>query len=113
MRRSQDFLSFSGTGTRRFTPQAEGRIVAFTVGEPLSSDTYIVHIEKAFPEYKGSYQAINQLFAEYVQEKHPDLIYINREDDAGDEGLRKAKLSYQPVSMVEKYAGFFNPLTRP
>ncbi|HNY23724.1 MAG TPA: phosphatidylglycerol lysyltransferase domain-containing protein [Bacteroidales bacterium] len=107
------FYHFQGLELEGLLLRAEGRIVAFTVGEPLSSDTYIVHIEKAFPEYKGSYQAINQLFAEYVQERHPDLIYINREDDAGDEGLRKAKLSYQPVSMVEKYAGFFNPLTRP
>ncbi len=93
--------------------RTEGRIIAFTVGEPLSNDTYIVHIEKAFPEYKGAYQAINQLFAEHIQEKHPDLIYINREDDAGDEGLRKAKLSYQPVYLVEKYAGLFSPQARP
>ena len=107
------FYHFQGLELEGLLLRAEGRIVAFTVGEPLNSDTYIVHIEKSFPEYKGSYQAINQLFAEYVQERHPDLIYINREDDAGDEGLRKAKLSYQPVSMVEKYAGFFNPLTRP
>lgn len=80
--------------------RVDGKVVAYTVGERLNSDTFIVHIEKAFSEFHGVYQAMNQLFAE----KHAaGFRYINREDDAGDEGLRKAKLSYQPVELIEKY----------
>ena len=77
-----------------------GKVVAFTIGEPLNSDTFIVHIEKAFSDIKGAYPFINQQFILHETEGYK---YINREDDAGDEGLRKAKLSYHPVLMVEKY----------
>jgi len=77
-----------------------GKVVAFTIGEPLNKDTFIIHIEKAFSEIKGSYPFINQQF---ILHETDGYKYINREDDAGDEGLRKAKLSYHPVLMVEKY----------
>ena len=59
----------------------------------------VVHIEKALTEYEGAYTMINQQFVEH---ECSDVIYINREDDAGDEGLRQAKLSYRPAFMVEK-----------
>lgn len=78
----------------------DGNIVAYTIGEPLNSDTFIVHAEKAFYTVTGAYPTINQMFAEH---EAYDFAYINREDDAGDEGLRKAKLSYHPAFMVEKY----------
>jgi hypothetical protein len=80
--------------------RVDGEVVAYTVGEPLNSDTYIVHIEKAFSDIKGAYPMINQSF---VLDRTEKFKYINREDDAGDEGLRKAKLSYNPVFMIEKY----------
>ena len=81
--------------------RAGGRIVAFSMGERISSDTYLVHIEKAFSDVQGAYAIINQKFAE----RHcGDVLYINREDDSGQEGLRKAKLSYRPVFMAEKYS---------
>ncbi len=76
-----------------------GKIIAFTVGERQNSDTFIVHIEKAFTQYQGVYQMINQLF---VERETAEYKYINREDDAGDEGLRKAKLSYRPIFLEEK-----------
>ena len=76
------------------------QIVAFTMGEPICSDTFVVHIEKAFPDVQGAYPMINQQFVEH--EVAGKYKYTNREDDVGEEGLRKAKLSYKPVFMVEK-----------
>jgi len=78
-----------------------GRVVAFSMGERLNADTYLVHIEKAFSEVQGAYTIINQEFAARHCEGY---LYINREDDSGQPGLRKAKLSYRPVFQVEKYA---------
>ena len=77
--------------------------MAYTIGEVLNSDTYVLHIEKAFKDVQGAYPIINQQFAAWVQEKYPHLIYINREEDMGAEGLRKAKLSYYPDKMAVKY----------
>ena len=79
--------------------RAEGKIVAFTIGEPMCEDTFVVHIEKAFADVDGAYPMINQQF---VQHECTDYAYINREHDAGSAGLRKAKLSYQPAFMVQK-----------
>ncbi|MDD4783504.1 MAG: phosphatidylglycerol lysyltransferase domain-containing protein, partial [Syntrophaceticus sp.] len=85
--------------------RAEGRVIAYTIGDKLNSDTYDIHIEKAFGEIKGAYQTINQQFATFIQEKHPEMIFVNREEDMGQAGLRKSKLSYYPVRMEEKYWG--------
>ena len=79
--------------------RVNGQIAAFSMGEPLCSDTFVVHIEKAFADIEGAYPMINQQF---VQHECMDYKYVNREDDAGSEGLRKAKLSYRPAFMVEK-----------
>ncbi len=79
--------------------RVDGQIVAFTIGEPICSDTFVVHIEKAFPDVQGAYTMINQQFVEH---ECMDYKYVNREEDTGDEGLRKAKRSYRPVFMVEK-----------
>lgn len=78
-----------------------GEIVALTVGEVID-DVLYVHIEKANRAYKGAYQAINRLFARECYEKM-GVRLINREDDTGDEGLRQAKLSYNPVDILHKY----------
>ena len=77
----------------------DGKAVAFAIGEQVCDDTMVVHIEKALTEYEGAYTMINQQFVEH---ECSNVIYVNREDDTGDEGLRKAKLSYRPVFMVEK-----------
>lgn len=79
--------------------RVDGEIVAFTMGEPLCEDTFVVHIEKAYADVEGAYTMINQQFVEH---ECGDYMYINREDDAGAEGLRKAKLSYRPAFLVEK-----------
>lgn len=77
-----------------------GIIVAFAVGQQLNDDTAIIHIEKANPSYKGLYAAINQ---EFCQNSWRHVKYINRQEDLGMPGLRKAKESYHPVKMIEKY----------
>ena len=81
-----------------------GEVVAFTMGDRLNSDTYDVHFEKAYGELQGAYAMINREFARWVRAKHPNVRYLNREDDMGVEGLRKAKEAYYPDRMVEKYA---------
>lgn len=79
------------------------RVLAFSMASPLSADTYDVHFEKAREDVEGAYAAINQAFAYDLRQRHPQLRYLNREDDMGLEGLRKAKLSYCPAFLVEKY----------
>lgn len=78
----------------------DGKIVAYSIGEPLNSDTFIVHIEKASAGIRGSYQIINK---EFTEKNAARFKYVNREDDAGDLGLRQAKNSYYPVFMQEKF----------
>lgn len=80
--------------------RCDGQVAAFTLGEPLNSDTYVVHFEKALPGYEGAYPLINNQFA--VNELGA-YKYINREEDLGSEGLRKAKLSYRPVILLDKF----------
>ena len=80
-----------------------GEILAFTIGSRLSKDTFDIHFEKAREDVSGAYNAINCHFARYLRMKHPELLYLNREDDMGLEGLRSAKLSYRPHHMVEKH----------
>lgn len=90
---------FRELGLRGGVLRVDGKIAAFTVGEPLCEDTFVVHIEKAFPDIEGAYPMINQQF---VQHECMDFQYVNREEDTGAEGLRKAKMSYRPVFLVEK-----------
>lgn len=78
-----------------------GKIVAFTYGGTVNHETFDVCVEKADLRYEGSYAAINRLFAAYLPER---FRYINREEDLGIEGLRKAKLSYRPLELLKKYA---------
>ncbi len=80
----------------------EGKPQAFTLGSRLAEDTFDVHFEKALDTVDGSYAAINKSFAMYLRKKYPELRYLNREDDMGLPGLRKAKLSYEPAFLVEK-----------
>jgi hypothetical protein len=78
----------------------EDRIEAFSVGEMLNEETLVVHIEKADPDIRGLYQLINQ---EFVQRCCTEALWVNREQDLGVPGLRRAKRSYHPDHMVEKY----------
>jgi hypothetical protein len=78
----------------------EGKIAGYTVAEKLSDDTLLIHFEKGNQEYKGAYQAINSMFLEHNRNGNK---IVNREQDIDDEGLRKAKLSYNPVGFLKKY----------
>lgn len=80
----------------------EGHMVAMTLGSPLSDTTFDVQFEKALEDEDGAYPAINCAFARYLSQKYPRLQWLNREDDLGLEGLRKAKLSYFPDHFIEK-----------
>ena len=81
----------------------KGKIIAMTMGSALSKDTFDIHFEKALEGYDGAYAAINREFARYLRAKYPDLLWLNREDDMGLEGLRQAKLSYYPDRLIEKW----------
>lgn len=83
--------------------RVDGKIAAFTFGMPISRDTFGVHVEKADTDIDGAYAMINYEFANHIPEQY---TYINREEDLGIEGLRKAKLSYQPVIILEKSEAF-------
>lgn len=75
-----------------------GRIAAFTFGAPINDETFDTCVEKADTDIEGSYTMINYEFANHIPEQY---IYVNREEDLGLEGLRKAKLSYQPETILE------------
>jgi hypothetical protein len=75
-------------------------IIAYTIAEAMPDKSLIVHFEKACPDHKGGYQAINQIFLSHTPEQY---AVVNREQDLGDEGMRKAKLSYNPVDFVKKF----------
>ena len=77
-----------------------GKIVAFTFGMPINHETFGVHVEKADTSIDGAYAMINYEFANRIPEQY---IYINREEDMGNEGLRKAKEALHPAFMVKKY----------
>jgi uncharacterized protein len=79
---------------------AEDRIAAFSIGERLNGDTAVIHIEIVSPRYEGLAQLMNR---EFVRHEWADCRFINREQDLGIPGLRRAKLSYHPDHRVEKY----------
>ena len=80
--------------------EIDGNIAAFTVGEKLTQNCALIHIEKADTSYDGIYAAINN---EFVKNRWADFEFVNREEDMGIPGLRKAKLSYRPHHMVRKF----------
>lgn len=94
------FENFHELGLSGGILRVGGEIAAFTVGERINSNTLGVHIEKAEADIDGAYPAINNF---YSADAGKDFEYINREEDLGIEGLRKAKRSYHPAFMIEKY----------
>lgn len=94
-----DVLGVKGCGIR-----IDGKLAAFTLGEAIDDEMAVIHIEKADADIRGLYTIINRMF---VEREWADKRYINREEDMGLPGLRKAKLSYCPEFMIEKYRGIF------
>lgn len=80
--------------------RVDGRVVAFSLGSRLTEDTFCVHFEKADAEYEGVFPMINRLFAQELSKR--GFIYVNREEDMGLEGLRRAKQSYYPIRLEPK-----------
>ena len=80
--------------------RADGEVVAFTFGSAVTEDTFVVHVEKAFYTVQGAYPIVNQQF---VMNELGAYEFVNREDDLGEEGLRKAKESYRPVEMYKRF----------
>lgn len=83
----------------------DSRVEAYTLGERLNADTFLVHIEKANPSIPGLYPMIHQSFLQNLSSPYK---WVNREQDLGIEGLRKAKLSYYPTHFIEKYILYFD-----
>lgn len=82
---------------------SDDKLLAFTLGSRMTSDIFDVHFEKALPDADGAYAAINHEFAQYIRDKYPEVKFLDREEDMGNPGLRKAKQSYYPHHQIEKY----------
>ncbi|MCR1876309.1 phosphatidylglycerol lysyltransferase domain-containing protein [Paraclostridium bifermentans] len=78
----------------------DSKLEAFSIGEMLNDNMAVIHVEKANADIRGLYPYINQQF---LLNEFSDVEFVNREEDLGIEGLRKAKLSYHPVKFAEKY----------
>ena len=92
-----NFESLSAIGA---AIEINGNIKAFTLGEALNRNTFVIHVEKADNDTIGLYQAINW---EFLRNHAKDFKFVNREQDLGVQGIRKAKMSYGPVRLVKKY----------
>jgi len=102
------FSGMEALGLEGIALVEHGEILAMTMGSRLSADTFDVHFEKAREDVDGAYAAINHAFAGHLRSKYPELRFLNREDDMGLPGLRKAKLSYYPDHLIVKF--WANPL---
>ena len=97
------FHNFTGLGMEGILVLDYGEPLAVTMGSRLSENTFDIHFEKAREDVDGAYNAVNCEFARYLRLKYPDVQFLDREDDMGLEGLRKAKLSYNPHHLIEKH----------
>lgn len=98
------FCHYDTLGLQGGVLYAGERLVAFTFGEPVGKNGFDVRFEKADTSVHGTYQMINREFVRHLLRIHPGLLYINREEDMGMENLRKAKESYYPAFLLNKYA---------
>lgn len=92
-------------GLQGCVARIDGQVAAFSVGERINEEACLIHIEKADKDFRGLYAYINREFAANFWS---DCKYINREEDMGVPGIRKAKESYYPAFMVNKYNVLLN-----
>jgi hypothetical protein len=93
--------AFDELGLKAGVITAGGEIIAYSIGEKMNRNTALIHIEKANRTYNGIYSVIN---CDFLRNEFSDTLYVNREEDMGYEGLRKAKLSYNPIHLNEVYS---------
>lgn len=93
--------AFDELGLRAGVITVNNDITAYSIGEKMNCNTALIHIEKADRNYNGIYSVINR---DFLRAEFSDTLYVNREEDMGYEGLRKAKLSYNPVQLNEVYS---------
>ena len=96
------FDDYDALGLEGLLLRADGQVMAFTMGHHIQPDTFDVNFEKAYAHIQGAYPIINREFARYIRSKYPEVVYLNREDDMGLPGLRKAKESYHPDLLLCK-----------
>jgi hypothetical protein len=97
------FAAFEPLGLEGGVLMSEGKVLGFTMGQMTSPDTLVVHFEKAYPDIQGAYPMVCREFARQSMQRHPGLVYINREDDMGLESLRLSKMSYRPEFKLRKF----------
>ena len=97
------FDNFDALGMEGIALETDGKLVAFSMGNRIREDTYDVNFEKAMAQVNGAYPMINREFARLIRQRYPEIRYLNREDDMGIAGLRRAKESYTPDILLEKY----------
>ena len=96
--------NFSALDMKGALIRIDGKIAAFSLAEQINEDSVVIHIEKGNTFYEGIFQAINQQF---LKNDFAHLRFVNREEDLGIEGLRKAKMSYKPFRFIEKSNAIF------
>ena len=97
------FDSFAQTQMDGLMLIENGAVIAFSMGARMNEKYYDVCFEKAYSAINGAYAMINREFSRMIAEKYPEVEFLNREDDMGEPGLRKAKESYQPTLLLEKF----------
>lgn len=96
------FDNFTALGMEGILLETTAGMVGFSMGNRIRPDTFDVNFEKALADVNGAYPMVNREFARWLQGRYPELRYLNREDDMGIEGLRRAKESYFPDILLEK-----------
>lgn len=106
---SRLFGCFDAVGFEGLAVENDGELIAISMGNRIRETVFDVNFEKAFADIPGAYAYINCAFAAHLRDKYPALQYLNREDDMGLEGLRKAKLSYYPDFLLRKWVAVAAP----
>ena len=100
---------FSELGMEGGIIRCGGQVLAFTLGRLLTPTVFDVNFERAMPDFQGAFPVINQEFSKWVREAYPQVKYIDREEDLGQPGLRKAKMSYGPDILMKNACVVISP----